>query len=346
MKKVRILSIDGGGIRGIIPGTILFELEKILQAKDPDNSNKLGDYFDMIAGTSTGGILSCFYLMPGENGKARYSAEDALNLYLKNGHTIFDRSLFQKITSGGGVIHEKYSEASLMGLLEHYFEEETLDKFIKPSLITAYEITDRKAVFFSSTDAKTGNLYNFKIKDIARATAAAPTYFSPAHIRSLDDQIFTLVDGGMFANNPALCAYAEARKIEFSKVLNDPDKRNKPTAKDMIIVSLGTGSVKKKYSYKDFEHSGEIKWLEPVIDILMSGNSETVAYQLTQMYLTLDQKYQGNYYRIEPGLKEACSEMDIATPDNLTNLHQAGLTYVHDNLKQLEKIADALLQNH
>ncbi len=77
----------------------------------------------------------------------------------------------------------------------------------------------------------------------------------------------------------------------------------------------------------------------------MSGNSETVAYQLTQMFLTLDKKDQKNYVRLEPGLKEACSEMDIATPENVNNLYQAGLTFVHDNIKLLEEIADNLLEN-
>ena len=60
--------------------------------------------------------------------------------------------------------------------------------------------------------------------------------------------MFALVDGGMFANNPALCAYAEARGLEFSKFFNNPQKKDKPTAADMIIVSIGTGSVKKKIS--------------------------------------------------------------------------------------------------
>ena len=113
----------------------------------------------------------------------------------------------------------------------------------------------------------------------------------------------------------------------------------------MIIVSMGTGSVKKQYHYDDFKLAGEIKWLEPVIDILMSGNSETVAYQLTQMYLTLDAENQKNYYRLEPGLKEACSEMDIATDENINNLYQAGLTFVHDNKNLLEEIAKKILDN-
>ena len=345
MQKIRILSIDGGGIRGIIPGTILAELEKILQQLDTKSDRKLGDYFDMIAGTSTGGILSCIYLMPDVNGNAKFTAQEALDLYLKKGHIIFDRSLSKKIWSGGGILHEKYSEEPIQELLAGYFGDETIDHFIKPSLITSYEMTDRKAVFFTSPDARTNAAFNFKVKDVARATSAAPTYFSPAHIKSMSGQEFALVDGGVFANNPALCAYAEARKTNFAVELNNANKVNKPTAQDMIIVSLGTGSVKKEYHYNNLKHAGEIKWLEPVIDMLMSGNSETVAYQLTEMYLTLQPEFQINYHRLEPDLKEALSEMDVVTPENINNLYQAGLTFVGNNIAQLKGIAQSLLDN-
>jgi len=344
MKKIRILSVDGGGIRGIIPGTILAQLEKILNKLDGTN-RKIGEYFDMIAGTSTGGILACLYLMPDGNGVAKYTAAEALDLYLTKGHIIFDRTLVEKILSAGGIIHQKYSDEPIYQLLTEYFGDETIANFIRPSLITSYEITDRKAVFFTSANAREEAMNNFFIRDAARATSAAPTYFPPARICSMIGEKFTLVDGGMFANNPALCAYAEARKTKFSALLNDKDKKDKPTAADMIIVSIGTGSVKKSYHYDEFKNAGEIKWLEPVIDILMSGNSETVAYQLTQMYLTLEPQFQKNYYRLEPGLKEACSEMDIATEENIGNLYQAGLTYVHNNIDQLEAIARDILEH-
>ncbi len=343
MKKIKILSVDGGGIRGIIPGTILAQLERFLQQKS-NSDRKLGDYFDMIAGTSTGGILSCIYLMPDEEGKAKYSAQDAVDLYIKNGHTIFDRTIGEKLTNVAGMVHAKYSDEPLYALLNTYFGDVTLDKLIKPSLITSYDISERRAVFFTSADARTDSIYNFYVKDVARATSAAPTYFSPSHIRSLNGQMFALVDGGMFANNPALCAYAEARSLEFSKFFNDSEKKDKPSAADMIILSLGTGSVKKRYRYDEFKNAGELKWLEPVIDILMSGNSETVAYQLTQMYLTLDPENQKNYYRLEPDLQEACSEMDIASKENVNNLYQAGLSFVHDNKWLLEQIAESILE--
>ncbi len=339
MKKVKILSIDGGGIRGILPGVILKRLEESLQRLDNNSELKLSDYFDFIAGTSTGGILSCLYLMPDDKGKPKYSAEEAVDLYIKHGSEIFDRTLFRRITSGDGIIHEKYSDHAIYKLFEEYFGDETLDNLVKPCLITSYDITDRRSVFFTSVDAKADNIYNFKVKDVARATSAAPTYFQPAHIKSMSDQLYTLIDGGMFANNPALCAYAEARKINFGSI-------NKPSAKDMIIVSLGTGSVRKQYHYDKFRSAGEIEWLEPVIDILMSGSSETVDYQLRQMYLTLDNPAdQADYYRLEPGLKEACSEMDIATTDNINNLYQAGLAYVKENAKLLDHIASRILSS-
>jgi patatin-like phospholipase/acyl hydrolase len=345
MKKIRILSIDGGGIRGIIPGTILVRLEKILQKKDGNEERKLGDYFDFIAGTSTGGILSCLYLMPDEKGKAKYSAQDAVDLYLSKGYEIFNRTFAKKLITGNGVFREKYSDQAIYSLMKKYFGNTELSKSIRPSLITSYAITERKAVFFTSVDAAEDDMNDFYLKDVARATSAAPSYFEPAQIRSKDGKTWVLADGGVFANNPALCAYAEVRKTKFSKVLNDPQKPDKPTAKDMVIVSLGTGSVKKQYHYNSFKHAGEIKWLQPIIDILMSGNSETVDFQLKQMFLTLDPENQSNYYRLEPGLGEACSEMDIASAANIQNLHQAGLTFIHNNADLLDQIADKILAN-
>jgi uncharacterized protein len=345
MKKIRILSIDGGGIRGILPGTIIAYLETAINKIDPRGPRKIGDYFDMIAGTSTGGILTTLYLMPGENGKARYGAKDALDLYLNQGESIFRRTLLDKVTSGGGIFHAKFPSATLETLLEQYCGDTTLSELIKPSLIPAYEMTDRKAVFFTSSDAGEDAIYNFKVRDIARATAAAPTYFEPAHITSLSGQIWSLIDGGVFANNPTLCAFAEARKTPFSRLFKDAEKPDCPSSKEMLIVTIGTGSVKKPYHYQHMRHAGEIGWLEPVIDILMSGNSETVDYQLRQIFLSLEPADQADYHRLEPGLKEACSEMDVATPENIANLYQAGLTFVSDHAGELQEIARKIIQH-
>ena len=99
MRKVRILSIDGGGIRGILPGTILTYIEEQLRNKTGNPDAKIGEYFDFIAGTSTGGILSLVYLCPDEQGNFKYGAKEALDIYLDQGDEIFDVSLGKKLRS-------------------------------------------------------------------------------------------------------------------------------------------------------------------------------------------------------------------------------------------------------
>ena len=118
-----------------------------------------------------------------------------------------------------------------------------LKQFINSKLfqeLTSYDISARKAKFFTSHEAKLSQLENFYAKDVCRATLVAPTYFEPAKINSLYNQEFILIDGGVYANNPALCAYAEARKIPFQDILKTESKKNYPTINDMIIVSVGT----------------------------------------------------------------------------------------------------------
>src|SRR5690554_3409339 len=129
MKKIRILSIDGGGIRGILPGTILTYIENELKKKDKEAS--IGKYFDFIAGTSTGGILALLYLFADENGKYKYTVYEALNLYLNNGGNIFDVSLRKKISSVSGLIDEKYSEKELEKALSSYLKNDTISQLLK-----------------------------------------------------------------------------------------------------------------------------------------------------------------------------------------------------------------------
>ena len=185
----------------------------------------------------------------------------------------------------------------------------------------------------------------FLVKDVCRATSAAPTYFAPVQIKSKYGQFFSLIDGGMFANNPALCAYAEARKTPFADVFNNPFKPNYPSVNDMMIVSIGTGTEMKTYPIKKYKNIGKLAWVGPIIDILLSANSETVDYQLSQMFMTLGKRNQQNYYRINPSLKTASPEMDNVKKKNLEALIQAGLCYVEENNDLLNQIADKLIKN-
>lgn len=341
-KKIRILSLDGGGIRGIITCVILKFIEEQLQKHDHPDA-KLGDYFDLIAGSSTGGLIAAILLFPDENNKAKFSVQEALTLYAEKGETIFNVSFWEHIINPFGLFNEKISETNLEKQLEEFFGTLELKNFVKPCLITSYDIDARKAKFFTSHEANMP-IENFYVKDVCRATAAAPTYFEPAKISSFYNQEFTLIDGGVFANNPALCAYAEARKIDFQKVLNNPEKTNFPTINDMIIISVGTGTVLKSYKYEDFDNAGKLKWISPLIDILLSANVETVDYHLQKMFETLGPRNTQNYHRLMPDLRNASPEMDKTTKRNIKELIQAGLFFVEQNQEELRTIAKKLIK--
>ena len=345
MKKVRILSLDGGGIRGILPGTILTYIEDQLKKKTGNDKATIGQYFDFVAGTSTGGILSLVYVCPDDKGAYKFSAREALDLYLDQGDEIFDVSLKQKLKSMGGVRDEKYDAAELEEALSIRFGETKLSQALKPCLITSYDIRNRKAHFFTSADSGT-EIFDFYFKDVARATSAAPTYFEPARVHSIFGTPHALIDGGVFANNPTLCAYAEARTLDFGSLLKDKNKPTKPTASNMLIVSVGTGGVKKPYHYKEYKDAGMLKWLQPLIDIMMSGNSETVDYQLRQIFDTLKPADKGDYYRIQPIIQNADTAMDNADLDNLKSLHEDGLASVVHYKSQLDEIVEKLIANH
>jgi len=334
MKK--ILSIDGGGIRGIIPGRVLVSLERKLQIKSGKADARLSDYFDFFAGTSTGGILTCVYLCPSADdpSRPRFSAEQALDLYVKNGTRIFDIATWKKIQSVNGILDEKYDAGALEEILDLYFGELRLSQLLKPCLIPAYDIEKRKAHFFSQHDfALRGDGKDFFVKDVCRSTSAAPTYFEAFLAKSFSGVSYPLVDGGVFANNPALCAYSEVRNAE-----------NSPIAKDMFVVSLGTGSVNDPYKYQKAKNWGGVGWIKPIIDIMMAGAAETTDYHLQKMFSAVKREKQ--YLRIQPqDFRNANQEMDDATTENINALIEVGTVTAESCDSELEYIAEALVKD-
>lgn len=341
-KLTRVLTIDGGGIRGILPAQILASLEQKLQKKSGNHQARLAEYFDLIAGTSTGGILTCIYLVPDkvDNTKPYYKASDAIDLYLKNGGQIFYTPVFKRLRTLGGTFDEKYPSENIDEVLKQYFGDLELKQLIKPCLIPAYDVFDSKAHFFTQHDARLSEGRNYLVREVARATSAAPSYFEAAKVTSMSGVTYPLIDGGVFANNPSLCAYAEARQMDFD------ENKCKPTADDIFMVSIGTGNTtKKKLKYETIKNYGVLEWIKPLIDIMMSGVSQTVDFQLKQLFAAAEKPFQ--YIRIEPILHHAKAEMDDASPKNLAALKEAGTKSAEDERtdKLLDLVADMLIKN-
>ncbi len=131
---------------------------------------------------------------------------------------------------------------------------------------------DGRHSFSNSTKPNHSRDGIFFLKDVTRAATAAPTYFELANIRSGTQIPYALIDGGIIANNPTMCAYAEARKV-----FNKPRfRKKKASAEDFAILSIGTGYSKKKYDYFKVKEWGLIEWIKPMIDMMMDGVSDTL----------------------------------------------------------------------
>ncbi len=321
---VRILSLDGGGIRGLIPALVLDAIEQELR-------QPIASSFDLIAGTSTGGILAVGLTTPGADGRPKYSPAALADLYRKEGGRIFSSTLGHKLTSFFSLNGPKYDASGIESVLKDYFGDARLKDSLTEVLVTSYEIDQlRSPFFFSSREAKTKATYDLPIRQVARATSAAPTYFPPLKLAANpgdDHPYYALVDGGVFANNPALCAYAEARAI-------DP-------LSDILIVSVGTGTHEDSIPYDQANGWGLLRWARTIIDVVFDGVADTVDYQLKQMLPVLATG-QLRYLRLQSKLDPAETGMDDTSPANLDRLQAKAQQVVADNHDLIVKLCAEL----
>jgi patatin-like phospholipase/acyl hydrolase len=315
---VRILSIDGGGIRGVIPATLLDHIEH-------KTGRPICELFDLIAGTSTGGIIALGLTMPSDAGTPRWSAADLLGLYESEGGTIFSRSLWHKIGSIGSLVDERYPKEGIEGVLARYFGDTRLDQVLTDVIVTSYDLEAREPWFFKSTDAKLPEKKrNYLMREAARATSAAPTYFEPFHLESLDDEVDyrTLVDGGVFANNPAMCAWAEA------------SGGGQPA--EARLLSLGTGELCRTMPFAQVHDWGLVEWARPILNVVMDGVSDATNYQLREM-LGLD-----CYLRLTHTLEIGNDDMDDAGTTNIHALKEVARRTLDEHGAELDAFLEKL----
>ncbi|XP_050369359.1 patatin-like protein 2 [Argentina anserina] len=340
-KLITILSIDGGGVKGIIPGTILAALEKMLQEEEGNSYARLADYFDMIAGTSTGGLVTAMLTAPDENNRPLFSADQIGPFYLSNCPKIFPLENIKTVLS---YLRElpplrgpKYSATALLDIVEAKLSAIRLNQTLTNVVIPSYDIKLLHPAIFSSYELKRNSNKETdpaKLSDICMATSAAPVYF-PAHKFRTNTREYNVVDGGVAANNPSLVAITEVIK----KIKNQNPDFRKDRAADQgnrfLLISLGTGEPKEKCSYSsdDAAKWGIGGWLIhvtkgfpstcPLIDVFTEASSAMVDCQLITLFESLWSD--GNYLWIqEDELPIDMTSMHNATEENLNKLVKAG----------------------
>ena len=301
----RVLSIDGGGIRGIIPAMVIAHIERKL-------GKPAHELFDLMVGTSTGGILALGLSRPGSGRQAQFSARRVVKLYEEQGNKIFEYSLWRKLRTVGGILEEAYSHEVLEDILGKYFAGAKLGNCEVPTMVTSYDIQNRRTVFLKSWHADHQSLL---CRDAARATSAAPTYFEPKPLDT-GDAASVLIDGGIFMNSPSVSAYAEARKLF--------------PGDSFAVLSLGTGELTRPIPFEEARTWGSALWVMSLLDCMFDGVSKAADHQ---MQLFLGERYQ----RLQTPLDNANDDMDDASKENIANLKKTARELIANNEAALEQ---------
>ena len=314
-RPIRVLSIDGGGIRGILPAIVLAELER----RTGKASSKL---FDLMAGTSTGGIVALGLSMPDERGEPAWRAEELIEIYARDGIRLFPAVPLGEIRA---MFHRRYDEAEIATLLHGYFGDTMLSQAACDVLVTSYDVVGREALILTNRSAREDPALDMPMRIAARATAAAPTYFAPIESTfGSPPRERVLIDGSVFANNPAMCAFTELQRRNYGS--------------NVIVVSLGTGSLTRRYRWDAVNEWGLAHWARPLLHIVIDGAGETVDFQLRTML------GKQRYHRLQIDLLHASDDLDDASPENIEHLKSEARRLINERDRELDEICAQLTQ--
>uniref|UniRef100_A0ACD5Y7C5 Uncharacterized protein n=1 Tax=Avena sativa TaxID=4498 RepID=A0ACD5Y7C5_AVESA len=329
---VAVLSIDGGGVRGIIPGTILAFLEEKLQEFDGPDA-RISDYFDMIAGTSTGGLVTAMLTAPNAEGRPLFAAKDINNFYLEHCPSIFPSASKGSFGLLKSMMGPKYTGEYLHTVVKKLLGDTRLDQTLKNVVITTFDIKLLQPTIFSTYDAMKDVSKNALLSDVCISTSAAPTYLPGHHFQTEDEEgrprDFNLIDGGVAANNPTLLAMTHVSK---QILMGNPDFFPIKPADygKFMILSLGTGTAKieEKFDAAECSRWGLLGWLynrgaTPIIDSFSQASADLVDIHASVLFQALH--CEKRYLRIQDDeLKGETASVDVSTSENLNRLVGVG----------------------
>ncbi len=366
MDKIRILSLDGGGMRGIITARILLEVEKKLGAP-------LSQHFNLIAGTSTGSLLAAGLAIG-------MKVQDLIDIYKNDGEVIFPyQSLFNvrrlplifeyglsapKFSSDGLIAtvkkHIGYDDQGNVRYLSNVAPKDGMPRL----LITAYDTWSRNAIVFKSwrqdkwynldtvVDPVTGQKTHLPLWQACVSSSSAPTFFPSIRVdATLDDGTlheYSLIDGGVCANNPTACAVAEAIRLLCDPNPNDDRgfevkewaaaQSPAEAIQKIKVLSIGTGDVTTKLPWSTVRKWGLVQWGLKIADVLMDAPSDVHDYVSRQII--------SDPYPVD-GIDTQYLRLQLDRP-TLERLNRASLSIGIDDarldsLQVLENVAEAYL---
>lgn len=340
--KLAILSVDGGGIRGLIPAIVLSRLEQLIAEREPGAT--LASKFDLIAGTSTGGLIALGLATPDADGRPALDATAMIDVYSgPDAQKIFERPKLERLPLVGtasNLFDPRYGLNGLRETLERHFGEAKLGDSLTGLLLTAYDMTAREPRFLKPWQSIAERM---SAVEAGLATAAAPTYF-PA----LEHEGRALVDGGVFASNPSMAALVEALKRKDGPPIHP---------EDLLVVSIGTGHFERGYAPNRVKGWGALGWIlpddegeSPILSAMFDGQADSADHWahtlLNHEPGTTPDKGRNigagpRYYRWQIDLP-ANLPLDGVDPDQLETLRECGEALADGRAGEIAAVAEVL----
>lgn len=315
-------------MRGKITARIFRDLEKDI--------GPLHKHFHFMAGTSANGLNLA--ALSAVDGRPLLGASQLDDIYTNQGPDIFDRSVLRTVRTVNGLLMDsKYAPDNLQSIANNVCGDTLLSEVQNRLMVTSYDIENRMPVVFKSWEAASvkdpsdGSIVydpanDYMLSDVVMSTSAAPTYFPPHKAHNMNGDLRYMIDGGVWANNPAQVALAEARTI-----FGDTH--------DFLVVSVGTGETQRKIQAQDNDNWSVHGWLRNgLVSLLMDAPTSAIDRQMRE-------ERNVNYHRLQMDLKRREADkpapnddMDDSSPENIARLEERADEFLHNNRDYMSKL--------
>ncbi|AIT63029.1 patatin-like phospholipase family protein [Coxiella burnetii] len=320
VKIIRILSLNGGGIRGILTAHVLQYLEKV-------TGKPISKLFDFVTCTSTGCLIAAQLLTPDANGNPRFTAAEVLKNYDRQARAIFRNPLSHKIISLGGFLGPEYSNRGKEQILKRHLGSILFAQLLLPTVVTAYSLKERAPRLFKSYSEEARHYYLWAVLN---AATSAPIFFPAMVLRSIRDKYpeDIIIDGGIYAPNPSLTGLAQAF-VRYPK-------------SDYLLVSIGTGHHIPSVSSKQATHWGILGWWRSLLLMLFNAQSIDANRVLSNIDESDVLGRRLDYYYFSVAIATDSEFIDNISSENIKRLNAYGEKLVEENRFQLDQLAKRL----
>ncbi len=311
---IRILSLDGGGVRGLISLEVLKHIEQ-------ESGKPIAELFDFVAGTSTGSIIATKLLLADDQGKPRYSASVVAEMYTELVGEVFHLPWYHRLLTLNGLLGPKVPNGVKIDLANEVYGDTAFGDLLLPVLIPTYSITESRANIFTNWSQDSANM---SLAALVTAATSPPSVFPAIRLQGDSPDAGEYIDGGVVANDPAHLALVQALD-------RFPNAR-------FVIVSIGAGLRNDNITDLEAIHDGALRWLKPLLIILFDGREEYTSLML-QMVSDAQTELGLRYYRINTEVPLGHGNIEDASPENVEALKVLGQELVK---KEQEKLKEAI----